>query len=487
MAKKLTQEMVLERFKETWGDRYDYSNVEYKNQEQRVEITCLKKHWKTGVTHGSFQQKPIDHWLGKQGCDECKADAKRQLYLKSHEEFLEDAHAVHGDYYDYSLAVYQGAFEPIVIICPIHINFTTTPDSHINAKSGCSKCGDERGALKNATPFEVFEKRAKRVHEGKYTYSQKHYKTGSRETRFHCPKHGFKWQLPSVHAKGHGCKDCGIEAVEEIQRLKQEADFIRVLTSLYGKKYAVTGFFLKKYSNGALRRWASLECDEHDPFDMPCSSLKSQGSIGCKDCEKRKIGDSNRKSTQEFIAKATLLHNGFYDYSETVYKSAKSKISYGCPIHGLRTGQTADAHLRPSGCRKCADEELVGRLKEDSYPPKEPYGIYLLELENVKTREKYLKVGLSRTSVKQRMAHLQKDYEFKVLANQYNCYSEVFRIADEEWVSEIKSRDLQKVPKPKLQSGGNTECSEYNGDLALKYTKKINDLQKTAPVFVLKR
>ena len=78
----LNQSEVIKRFKKAWKDwktRYDYARVEYENQNQGVEIKCLKLHWKTSNPHGVFRQKPIDHWLGKQGCDECKADNARKL------------------------------------------------------------------------------------------------------------------------------------------------------------------------------------------------------------------------------------------------------------------------------------------------------------------------------------------------------------------------------------------------------------------------
>ena len=477
----LDQIEVICRFKKAWKDwktRYNYSRVEYKNQNKRVEIKCLKLHWKTGNPHGIFKQKPIDHWLGKQGCDDCKADNARKLYLKSSEQFLKDAKEIYGEYYDYSLVDYKGAKEDVILICPIHNEFSITPDSHINARCGCSKCGDERGALKNATPFEIFEKRATRVHQNKYKYFKEDYTTGSRETKFLCPKHGEKWQLPWIHAKGHGCNQCANEANKELQRKKQELDFKKVLKAIYGKKYTVTGFFLKEYSNGNLRRWASLKCDEHGPFDMPCPSLKSQGSIGCKTCKKNKIGDANRKSTQEFIAQATLLHNGIYDYSDTVYIDAKSRITYRCPHHGLVSTQTADTHLRPSGCRKCADEELVGFFRADTMPPEQPYGIYLLEITNTQTRDKFLKVGLSKTTIKQRMASLQKLYTYNIIAYEFATYSKVFQLADVEWKNEIKDRDLMKIPEPRLKSEGNTECSEYNTELLTKYSKAIFDLSE---------
>lgn len=56
-------------------------------------------------------------------------------------EFIQKAKEVHGDKYDYSLVEYKNARTKVKIICPIHGIFEQTPDSHINRKTECPKCG----------------------------------------------------------------------------------------------------------------------------------------------------------------------------------------------------------------------------------------------------------------------------------------------------------------------------------------------------------
>ncbi|GAA1987192.1 hypothetical protein GCM10009718_25820 [Isoptericola halotolerans] len=61
-----------------------------------------------------------------------------------------------------------------------------------------------------------------------------------------------------------------------------------------------------------------------------------------------------RKTTAEFIAEATALHNGRWDYGLTEYVNAKTKLTIGCPEHGA-FAQTPDAHLsQGQGCPRCA-------------------------------------------------------------------------------------------------------------------------------------
>lgn len=60
--RRLTQEEVIERFRKTHGDKYDYSKVVYVNSKTKVCIICPK--------HGEKMVFPLDHIKGS-GCNEC--------------------------------------------------------------------------------------------------------------------------------------------------------------------------------------------------------------------------------------------------------------------------------------------------------------------------------------------------------------------------------------------------------------------------------
>jgi len=67
---------------------------------------------------------------------------------------------------------------------------------------------------------------------------------------------------------------------------------------------------------------------------------------------------SAKKTTQQFIAEATLKHNGSYDYSKVEYKNAYTKVIITCPIHG-DFEQTPTNHLYGYGCSKCGVEKTT--------------------------------------------------------------------------------------------------------------------------------
>ena len=61
--------------------------------------------------------------------------------------------------------------------------------------------------------------------------------------------------------------------------------------------------------------------------------------------------------TEIFVAKAQTIHGSEYDYSLTMYQSAKCKIDVLCLKHGIFS-ITPNNHLRGVRCRKCSMGEL---------------------------------------------------------------------------------------------------------------------------------
>lgn len=123
-GRNLSTKEIISKFKETHGDKYDYSKVVYQKTKSKVEIFC--------PVHGSFFQTPQKHIKG-QGCPEC---AKKNLTQK---QFIEKAIEIHGNKYDYSKTVYQEYQKKIIITCPIHGDFNQLSVNHLQG-CGCPKC-----------------------------------------------------------------------------------------------------------------------------------------------------------------------------------------------------------------------------------------------------------------------------------------------------------------------------------------------------------
>lgn len=101
--------------------------------------------------------------------------------------------------------------------------------------------------------------------------------------------------------------------------------------------------FSKTVYNGK-RENIIVTCPIHGDFIIKAGSAEKY--LTCPECdlEKRK---------QEFIDKATTIHNNKYDYSKVDYKTNKIPVEIICPIHGSFMQAPGD-HLKGYGCSKCS-------------------------------------------------------------------------------------------------------------------------------------
>ncbi len=120
----VTTESFIAEAKEIYGDRYDYSKVEYKNRDHRVTIVC--------PVHGDFQVYAREHLDGK-GCPKCEKGEKFLVKLK--EKF--------GDKFGLEQFVYESSTSPVTLICPTHGAFSKLPHAILNSRCGCSECGND--------------------------------------------------------------------------------------------------------------------------------------------------------------------------------------------------------------------------------------------------------------------------------------------------------------------------------------------------------
>src|SRR5438045_467932 len=76
--------------------------------------------------------------------------AKRTMNINA---FLDKAHAIHGNKYDYSEVSFQTLSDIITIICPEHGSFQQRVSVHINDQCGCKKCGRKSRPRKTTAEF----------------------------------------------------------------------------------------------------------------------------------------------------------------------------------------------------------------------------------------------------------------------------------------------------------------------------------------------
>ena len=321
---RITAKVFIKRAKLKHNNRYDYSMVDYKGLSHPVSIIC--------PVHGVFQQKPSYHLNGN-GCQKCFGTPKSNL-----NEFIEKAKAVYGDLYDYSKVDYKGNKTKVCIICPEHGEWMVTPNNFLRG-SRCPRC---YGTPKYTT--EEFIKMAKCVHGNKYDYSKVKYDGLKRKVIIICPKHGEFKQSPHSHISGHGCSVCSGR-----ERITKD---IFIERSIRNHK---TRYDYSKVEFDNPKKRVCIICPEHGEFWQ--SALYHMHGGNCQKC----VGGI--RTTEDFIKKAKKIHAGKYDYSKVEYKNTSTKVCIICPDHG-EFWQTPNNHLFGAGCPTCPQSNLEGEMRQ---------------------------------------------------------------------------------------------------------------------------
>ena len=260
------------------------------------------------------------------------------------EELIAKAQQIHGNKYDYSKFNYINARTPSIVICPIHGKFMVSMDNHVNKKSSCPYCKNNKKYTKD-----IFIEKANKTHNHFYDYSQIVYQNIDTKICIICPIHGEFWQRPSKHLQGQGCPKCKGDKIAKT-KLFSINDFLNKAQQIHKDKY---DYSKVEYINSSTK--ILIICPIHGEFmQTPNKHLLGQGCPYC--------ANHLQLSRETFIEKSNQVHNKFYDYSNVIYKNLKTKIKIICPIHG-EFEQTPYHHLKGHGCPYCAKEINVSESK----------------------------------------------------------------------------------------------------------------------------
>ena len=221
-------EAFIKNSRDKFGDRFDYSKVEYIDSLTPVTLICKE--------HGSkFNVVPFIHITSRfGGCKECysqyleskRKPRKPKLTEEERKErrieceknhFIKKGIDKFGDRFDYSRVKYVNNNTPVDIIDKESNNeiFSITPSKFLSSDNGRSK------SKRFEITREIFIERARALHGNKYDYSKVNYVDRYTEVCVICPIHGEFWQKPVYHFKnargGCGCPKCA-NSVSKLER-----------------------------------------------------------------------------------------------------------------------------------------------------------------------------------------------------------------------------------------------------------------------------
>lgn len=197
------QNKFLQKTKVKFGNRFDYSKINYVNNDTKILIHC-------NICSNDFWQRPRNH-LNTKGCPYC---SKRKQYTS--EEFRNLVESKFPNKYDLSKTNYLNCKTKIIVGCKICNNFYEVfPDNLLDGHS-CPIC---YGNKKLTT--EEFVEKSKEAHGDNYDYSEVKYINATTKVKIKCNKcNNYFEQMPYAHYNGEGCPYCiksrGEEQIEKI-------------------------------------------------------------------------------------------------------------------------------------------------------------------------------------------------------------------------------------------------------------------------------
>lgn len=197
-AFRVSKDDFIKKAKEKHGDKYDYTEVEYTTASAKVKIRCKD--------HGVFLQSPNSHLSGA-GCPKCGILTNKERITKTTQEFITQAHEIHGNKYNYSFVNYKTCKDKVEIVCNSCGNhFLQAPSDHLSGK-GCRECGKLKCVRSRSKSHEEWVETLRKKNPHVEVLEKI---TNSRgKVLCRCRDCNYSWKVrPNTLQQGNGCPRC---------------------------------------------------------------------------------------------------------------------------------------------------------------------------------------------------------------------------------------------------------------------------------------
>lgn len=336
--------------KSRYGDKYDYSQVVYKNSVTEVTLRCG-----CGTV---FNQKPANHLKANGGCPTCRGRAISSAHTYSFEEFVNRAAAKHGGRYYYYPAGYIASSKKVEIVCPEHGKFSQQGTAHL-AGSGCPACYKLlAGRSRFATAKARCLSRLAEVHGDTYDYSLLQYAGRHKKVTIICRKHGEFVQELGSHLSGNGCPECG-KALLKSKVAVSFDEFVGRAREVHGEAY---DYFRESYTN--LTSPCIIVCKKHGEFiQTPKDHVDGHRCKKCVNCG----SSTGQEEVADFLSglgvhteqNVSNRLDGRLDIDILITSKSLAVEYNGLHWHSERTGRGNTYHQRKSSLAAEAGINLV--------------------------------------------------------------------------------------------------------------------------------
>lgn len=241
--------------------------------------------------------------------------------LKTQETYISECQEIHGDKYDYTNTIYEGAHNKVSVLCNRHQKtFVQKAYAHLQGQ-GCPLCGNENKNKDRQTTLEDFISKSEAIHGDAYDYSEVDYKGICTSVLIRCKKHDHKFrQFPYNHSvKGSTCPLC--EAENTSKRLfKSQDEFIADCKARHGEKY---DYSETVYTGNANK--VDVRCHVHNEIFSINANSHMQGR-GCAKCAENGY-KRKRPGTLYVLSSASFTKIGITNNTAQRRASAMTKSS----------------------------------------------------------------------------------------------------------------------------------------------------------------
>lgn len=354
---RLSQEQVIEQFKEAHGDEFDYSKVVYVDTNTPVEVYC-KKHDFT------FHPTPKTHKNGGK-CYFCGREAQIEKAKKDDSKFIQEMFEIYGDNYDLSNMKYVNTKTEIEVFCKKHGYFNKKPCDLLSGNA-CSQCG--KRAHTKSTNKDVFVEEAKKVYGDKDNYTNTIIISAKDLITVTCTKHNHTFEKNiQTYLGGWGCPKCSAENYRKLRAIPKE-EYYRRANEAHDNKYTYTDDYIT--SAYAI----TFYCKEHGRQRR--NSFDHLRGAGCRKCDN--FGQKTDKLTKEgYVQTAKGRVTSLYlieckDDNEHFYKIGKTFRGVDARFSGNLLPYEYNivlTHKSDAGEIWDLEESLHLKFKEYSYKP----------------------------------------------------------------------------------------------------------------------
>jgi hypothetical protein len=166
-----------------------------------------------------------------------------------------------------------------------------------------------------------------------------------------CNKQFYK-TADKLKSSNYRCPYC-----QSLNKPLDTNSFVSKAKDVHGNKFSYEKTSYTKSTNKVI-----ITCPNHGDFQQVAAKhLIGQDCIKCSHEDKQK---ENASSIEEFISKASKLHQEIYDYTNVVYVNNKTKVKIICKKCKEPFEQRPDSHLIGKGCPKCLFLGVSNQEKE---------------------------------------------------------------------------------------------------------------------------